>query len=519
MADSGPSKTDIEAVFQRLRSISSNKVCFDCNAKNPTWSSVTYGVFICLDCSAVHRSLGVHLTFVRSTQLDTNWTWKQLRNMQLGGNSNATQFFHTHGLSTEDARQKYSSRVAQMYRDKLSALSEQAMKTYGTKLHLEAAAPEPKEAKEREVDWFAEHGDSAPTNTSELAFTAQGAPKADAALTSSARLWDSGSGVASGDMVAASEARPSTIGARKQPSKRTGLGARKGGLGATKVAANFEDIEREAMLAEKLKLEAAAPASATLERVEAEVASLRLAYREPAARPHADRLGIAQASSASRSGVSHSATSDMTVIEQEDAPPARAPLDDIDDFSSSFTMIRNEPYGNSRNLDKLFGDSRSSSFDNVAGLGAARISPEPARAVHTMFSAGAPAGPAAGGPARGPAPARPRPRKADSADDDSAVKKFGSAKAISSAQFFGEQESQWERDGNLSRFQGSSSISSAEYFGGDAPRAPRNSAFSVSAPDLDEVRESVRAGVTRVAGRLSSLANGVVSSIQERYGY
>ncbi|KAL0830217.1 hypothetical protein ABMA28_003670 [Loxostege sticticalis] len=499
MADSGPSKSDIESIFQRLRAIPANKVCFDCNAKNPTWSSVTYGVFICLDCSAVHRSLGVHLTFVRSTQLDTNWTWKQLRNMQLGGNVNATQFFRTHGLATEDARQKYSSRVAQMYRDKLSAMSEQAMKTYGTKLHLEPAAPEPKESKEREVDWFAEHGD-APASTNELA-----SPQAfREELSSEARLWG-----APGDTP-----RPAAIGARKPQAKRQGLGARKG-LGATKVAANFDDIEREAIMAEKLKMEAkASESSATIETVEQEVASLRLQYRDDRARDN-DRLGIAAASRAARSGVSHSATSDMTVIEQEGVAPPKH-IDDVDDFNSVFTMIRNEPYSNSRGLDSLLGDSSNRS--NKLSSSWESIEPEPSRPLHTMFSADPPASNTSNSGSAS-TPSKPqRGRRNEPVEDDSAVKKFGSAKAISSAQFFGENDNRFERDANLSRFQGSSSISSAEYFGerhnNNAPPA-----FSVSAPDLDEVRESVRAGVTRVAGRLSSLANGVVSSIQERYGY
>lgn len=39
-----------------------------------------------------------------------------------------------------------------------------------------------------------------------------------------------------------------------------------------------------------------------------------------------------------------------------------------------------------------------------------------------------------------------------------------------------------------------------------------------SGPDLEDVRESVRQGVTKVAGRLSSLANGVMSSLQDKYG-
>ncbi|XP_065870153.1 ADP-ribosylation factor GTPase-activating protein AGD4-like isoform X1 [Euphorbia lathyris] len=62
--------TRADCVSVTLRKIPGNDLCAECSAPDPDWASLNLGVLLCIECSGVHRNLGVHISKVRSLTLD-----------------------------------------------------------------------------------------------------------------------------------------------------------------------------------------------------------------------------------------------------------------------------------------------------------------------------------------------------------------------------------------------------------------------------------------------------------------
>ncbi|XP_048450623.1 arf-GAP with coiled-coil, ANK repeat and PH domain-containing protein 2-like [Rhincodon typus] len=113
-----------QRVLEQSLRVAGNQRCCDCGKADPRWASINLGITLCIECSGIHRGLGVHQSKVRSLTLDT-WEPELLKLLCALGNDTVNQIYEAEtehsGLTkptAESSRQEKEQWIEAKYVEK-----------------------------------------------------------------------------------------------------------------------------------------------------------------------------------------------------------------------------------------------------------------------------------------------------------------------------------------------------------------------------------------------------------------